>query len=96
MSMANNLEAHQTYLEVWQRALDSPKGIRVRCDNPIDFRARLYNARTAERRHNKKVYPADHVLHGKSYFDGLMVRIAEGAVKIVKHDDPIIEEISEL
>jgi hypothetical protein len=98
MSMANNLEAHQQFLDVWQRALDSPRGIQVNCENPVDYRARLYNARTAERRHNKKVYPADHVLHGKSYYDGLVVRLVRDvkAIRIIKHDAPIIEEITEL
>lgn len=96
--MANNLEAHQQYLDVLQRALDSQRGIAVKTDNPIDYRARLYNARTAERKHNKKVYPADHVLHGKSYYDGLIVRIpkGQGVVHIVRSDAPAVEEIKEL
>jgi hypothetical protein len=96
MSMANSLEAHRIYLDVWQRALDSPKGIRVETNNPIDYRARLYNARAAERRAHLRLYPNDHPMHGRSYYDGLIIRLRDGAVDVVKDEVPAVQEIKEL
>jgi hypothetical protein len=83
MPAATNLAAHKYYLDIWQQALEAPKGIRVRTSSPKDFRARLYHARAADRRANAKIYPPDNVMHGKSYFDPFIVHHEEDAVRIV-------------
>jgi len=84
MPSANNLGAHKPYLDIWDRAAASPKGIRIAVSNPTDFRARLYHARAADRKNNAKVYPEGNVMHGRSYFDDYTVKIGPGdAVRII-------------
>jgi hypothetical protein len=86
MPAAANLDAHKAYLEVWQQALEAPRGIRVRTASPLDFRARMYHARAADRRANAKIYPPDHLMHSKSYFDALAIKLEADAVRIVPTD----------
>lgn len=82
MPAALFLGAHQRYLDIWQQALESEKGIRLKSESPTDLRARLYHARAADRRNNAKIYPADNPLHNRSFYDHLTIRLEEGAVRI--------------
>lgn len=93
MAPSNKIGAHQAYLDVWQRALEADRGIRIKVQNPVDYRGRLYHARAAERKHNLQAYPEEHVMHGKSYYDHLIVRLEEGALRIEKDCTAEIEEL---
>jgi hypothetical protein len=98
MPPATSLASHQPYLDTWQRALDSERGILVRVEDQkaaIDYRGRLYHARQAERNHNLKAYPSDNVMHGRSYYDALIVKLVPEGLQILKPDD-IQAEIVEL
>lgn len=79
MPPANTLGAHQQYLDIWDKAGASPKGIRVRTSNPIAMRQRLYSARAAERKHNARIFPQDNVLHGRSYYDNFIIKCEQDA-----------------
>lgn len=82
MPPANNLGAHQQYLDIWSKAFESPKGIRVRTSNPIAMRQRLYSARAAERKHNARVFDDSNIMHGKSYYDDFVIKCETDACLI--------------
>jgi hypothetical protein len=82
MPPANTLGAHQQYLDIWGKASASPKGIRVRTSNPIAMRQRLYSARAAERKNNQRIFPEDHINHGRSYYDDYIIKCEQDAVVI--------------
>lgn len=95
MPSATYIGAHQRYLDIWQQALESEKGIRIKTDNPVDFRMRMYHARAADRRNNARIYPSDNVMSGKSYYDDLRIKLEEGAIR-VEPGNLNIEEIEAL
>jgi hypothetical protein len=100
MPMALSLDAYKTELELLQRALEAPRGLRISCPDPIRQRALLYYARAAERKHNKKIFPQDNAMHGRSYFDNLVIRLVPDpksptGIEILK-ENPIPMEIEEL
>lgn len=73
--------------EVWQNALDSQRGIRVKCetrDAAITLRSRLNHARAQQRREHLKLYPADNVMHGKSFYEDYSVKLDGSDVVILK------------
>ena len=75
MPPSNSLAAHQPFLDIWAKAVASPKGIKVRTENPVDLRGRLYHARVAERKNNTKVFQPDHAMHGRSYYDSYTIKV---------------------
>lgn len=65
-----------SYPEIWQRAADSPKGIRMEFSSSgarASARQMLYKVRLDMRMRNKKVFDPAHPLHGKSEFDHLFL-----------------------
>lgn len=95
MPSANNIGVHKPFLDVWEQAAAAPRGIRVRVENPTDFRARLYHARAADRKNNAKIHPEGSLMHGKSYFDDFTVKMEPGAVRIIPNSLEI-EGVEEL
>lgn len=101
MPPASDIGAYADLLETWQRALESPKGIRIRTDTPEAahaLRMRLYHARRAQQRQHKRVYPTDHPMHGRSYYDSMSSRIDKDdpCAVIIFQADAITMEIEEL
>jgi len=61
-----------------ERALESPKGIRITCDThgqAIDLSRRINKARQLDRVNNAKIYPPDELMHNRSTFDTLLVSV---------------------
>jgi hypothetical protein len=100
MPPSTNIEIHQPFLDIWQRALESSKGIRLLFetrDEAFHTQQRLYQARQAERRNNAKVYPQGHPLHGKSHYASLMVRLKTDPPRLEIHPAEAISfELEEL
>ena len=61
-----------------QRALDTPKGIRIKFPTAgaaITFRQRCNHFRQADRKANRGTYAPDHPLHSASAYDELVLTI---------------------
>lgn len=64
--------------EAFERALGTPKGIRIPCANrsaATRLRHRFNRFRKLDRQDNAAVYPAGHPLHKRSVYDNLCLRI---------------------
>ena len=68
------------------------------------LRARLHQCRVLDRRQNRRIYDADHVMHGCSAFDEIKVRIRQTSsglyvylerVKLSAEDLEILSEVNE-
>lgn len=81
--------------EVLDRALESPKGIRVPCETPgkaMHLRQRMNYYRAQDRKSMYEVFGADDARRGRSAFDTLIFtvdgssvlvkKIAEGQIKV--------------
>ena len=78
MSLPTSSLAYTDCYEVFEKALDDPKGIRIKCathNDAVFFRMRLHNARKIMREDNAKTYDRGHPQHGTTEFDKLSVRI---------------------
>ena len=74
MSLPNSLLSYQDCLDVFERAVETPEGIRVRfssSDDATHFRMRLHQCRRLQREQNAETYEEGHPMCGKSLFDGL-------------------------
>ena len=91
--------------QAFDKALESPKGLRIKCVSrsaAIALRSRFNYYRKLNRDENKKTYPTDHPLWGKSVYDALVLRIptrgtAEDNVLYIEPNslgDVLIEEIA--
>jgi hypothetical protein len=66
--------------EAWEKAKESPKGIRVQfatIEEATTFRQRLHKARSIDRTDNTIIYGQDDPLYGRSVYDPYMVRIRQ-------------------
>lgn len=64
--------------DLMNKALADPKGIKVKFESygdALHFRLRLHTARRIDRKDNLEVYPEGNVMHGKSAYDSLIMRI---------------------
>lgn len=64
--------------EVFDKALNSNKGLRISCVNrgaAFVLRSRFNYFRTIDRRESAKIYPTDHPMWAKSAYDKLVLRI---------------------
>ena len=89
MPMAKRLTSYPDVQALFDKALESEKGLRLTFEthNEAVFQAGRFNAfRKQDRLANAKIYPADHRLHHASVYDGLMVQIRENVVNIKKLD----------
>lgn len=77
MPYAVSINAYPDIRAALERALNSTKGIKLRFENNQDlmtFRGRVHSFRCKDRAENRKIYPEDHPMHGRSVFDPLMVK----------------------
>jgi hypothetical protein len=66
--------------ELMEKAINDPKGIKVKFARDEDawhFRVRLHTARRIDRMDNIQLFPEGHMMHGKSPYDQLVMRIKE-------------------
>lgn len=64
--------------ELMERAITDAKGIKVKFARDEDawhFRVRLHTARRIDRTDNMSLFPEGHMMHGKSPYDELVMRI---------------------
>jgi hypothetical protein len=70
------------------KALESEKGVRLRFPDAkaaMTFKGRVHSLRFLDRKENKKIYPPDDPMHGRSVYDPLMVKTEDPVtVAIVK------------
>jgi len=104
MSFNKSPLAFDDMRDVFEKALNSAKGVRIPCANrgaAIVLRSRLNYFRKINRDENRQIYSLDHPMHGRSVYDKLVLRIAakgdkEDNVLYVEQrtiDNLIIEEI---
>lgn len=80
MSLPNSLHAYTSELDAFERAAQSPRGIRIMFDTHQQARYysnRLHYARKLDRQENTRVLELAHPLYGKSNHDGFVVSIKE-------------------
>lgn len=73
------------YADVFQRALDSPKGVKITLPSraeAVNFRAGLNRYRAQDRAANAKIYPADHPMHAISVYDPYKIVLRETTLVI--------------
>jgi hypothetical protein len=66
--------------ELMEKAISDPKGIQIKFARDEDawhFRVRLHTARRIDRTDNLKLFEEGHMMHGKSPYDALVMRIRE-------------------
>lgn len=78
MTLSNSRLSYDDCFEVMDRAIQDPKGVRVKCptyEKAITFRVRLHKARALDRKRNGDLYEPDHPMSNVSIYDKLVVRI---------------------
>lgn len=88
--------SYEDVRELMQRALDSPKGLRVTLSSPaeaINMRARMNKFRANNRKDNKKIYTPDHPMWGNSVFDALVTRIDRENPKVILVEKASLENL---
>src|SRR5258708_9905402 len=81
MPAPTNRMSYRDIFEKYDQALEDPKGIRLVFTNETDarnYRTRMHNARTLDRRENARTYPEGDVMHGQSAYDVLQCIIRYG------------------
>lgn len=71
--------------EIFDRALASAKGVRVKTETPgaaVQLRHRMNAFRSLARRENAKIYPEDNPMHGRSVYDRLSLRVKKGEAAV--------------
>jgi hypothetical protein len=106
MPIPTNRMSYKDIYEVYEKALEDPKGIRLAFDTTGDarnYQMRMHNARAIDRRENAKTYPLGDPMHGQSTYDVLQVRIRHGEdgstflyVEPKDKGAPEIESLSEI
>lgn len=87
MSSPTTRQAYHHVYEIWNQALEDPKGIRVQMadyDKANHLRMRLHQARTIAREDNIRLYTdtPSNPMYGASMYDQLQVRIYTDAARI--------------
>lgn len=78
MTTSTSKSAYTDCFELFDRAIESPKGIRNRCRDQgaaNHLRVRLNSARILSRRESREIYVEDHPAFGISPYDPLVVRV---------------------
>jgi hypothetical protein len=88
--------------DIYDRALDTPRGVRVGFDtegHAKHFRVRLHTARKLEREQNMRIHPADHPEYGVSEYDKLSTQLVQASGKwwiyIQLNKPGLVEDIPE-
>lgn len=87
MGFPESVAAYPDVEALFDRALASEKGLVLTFNDAAEatINAGRFNAyRVRLRRENKRVYPADHVLHNSTPYDCLMIRKKDNIVRIEK------------
>jgi len=102
----SNRMSYRDIYEIYDKALDDPKGIRLVFDNHAsarNYQMRMNNARAIDRKENLRTYPIGDPMHGQSQYDVLQVRIRHGEdgsiflyVEPKDKNAPEIESLSEI
>lgn len=103
MTMPTSRLAYYDCYEILDKAIDSPRGIRLRFATEgaaRHFRTRLHKARQINRLDNAETYDPSHALHGRSEYDPLTVKLRPNGEGWVLEIEPLntsmeIEEIEE-
>jgi hypothetical protein len=86
MNWSKSPLAFQDCLDIFDRALREPNGIRVRYESRAEafqMRSRLNYCRKTDRAANAKTYPdPDHPMHGHSPYDVLTIQIPKGEANL--------------
>jgi len=82
--MASNTSyaAQLSIKTLMQAALDSPVGIKIEFTSEgeaLKLRARFNHMRSDDRKMNKKIYPAEHPMHGGSVWDSIETKLVKRA-----------------
>lgn len=97
MPMSNSNFAYHDCLEVFDRALASERGVRIRFPEEGDARyysMRLQKARVLHRKDNAETYSTDHPLHGRSEYDTFTIKVRpneEGWEVLLERNVPIMQ-----
>lgn len=86
MPLPDNLNSYAEVREALDKALDSEKGVRIRCDNhgaAVHLRHKIYKFRTLDRRESMKLFSADDARYGNSAYDGLVALIADDNTSVI-------------
>jgi len=78
MNFNRSLFAFADIQEAFERALNSDKGVRITCKSrgaAVSLRSRFNYWRTLNRKDNAITYDPNHVMHGRSIYDRLVLRI---------------------
>jgi len=78
MSFNRSPLAFDDIREAFDRAVNSPKGIRISCESygaAVVLRSRFNYYRKMDREENKRTYPPDHQMWNRSAYDRLILRI---------------------
>jgi hypothetical protein len=78
MTISTSRTAYSDCFDLFDRALDSPRGIRNRCRDAgaaNHLKVRLHYARTLSRREAREVYAEDDPAFGVSPYDPFVVRV---------------------
>lgn len=81
MPMPTSRLAYKDIFDVYEAALEDPKGIRLpfaTLREAQSYRIRLHQARAVDRRENKVAYTTDDPMYGQSQYDILQVKIRHG------------------
>ena len=82
MTLPTSLLAFEDCTELFNKALESSKGIRYRVadyDAAIHLRHRLHYCRKLHRDRNQEIYPPDNIEYGRSHYDRIICRIKRHA-----------------
>ena len=98
MGQPKSIAAYSQEIDLWQRALESPRGIKIACTDPTSAwrkRQRLFAARQRAREYNASAFPADDPRSRSSFYEGISI-IQQGSDLLMVHAQPIIQLIEDL
>lgn len=87
MSIPTSISAYTSELEIWQRALESPRGIEIKAETlgrAKHIRQRLYGARKRQRELHSRIYNPGEPMYGNSRYEELEVTIHGTSVRIAR------------
>jgi hypothetical protein len=96
MPLAKNLSAYEDLRPHFDRALVSPRGIRITVASSgaaVSLRSRLYALRKLEREASIDVYDPGDLRRGTSPYENLAITIEDNAVLITPRAPPKVEDL---
>lgn len=101
MPTSSSRFSYSDCLEIFDRALASERGVRLRFPDKgaaRQYRMRLNKARSLHREDNAETYDAEHPLHGRSEYDIFIIKVKQNGegweVLLEKNDvNMVIEDL---